>query len=76
MNNNKIEQLTNFLNGITLSEWNRVKQNVDILFSSKAAKVEFDDSELLKTNLKQEFRIDLDEITVANRITKSFNPRN
>ncbi|MCY7585479.1 hypothetical protein MH138_05080 [Bacillus safensis] len=57
MNNNKIEQLTNFLNGITLSEWNRVKQKVDILFSSKAAKVEFDDSELLQANLKQEFRI-------------------
>ncbi|MBU8576962.1 MULTISPECIES: hypothetical protein [Bacillus] len=58
MNNNKIEQLSNFLNGITLSEWNRVKQNVDILFSSKAAKVDFDDSELLQANLKQEFRID------------------
>lgn len=58
MNNNKIEQLTNFLDGITQSEWNRVKQNVDILFSSKVAKVEFDDSELLQTNLKQEFRID------------------
>ncbi|WP_186365159.1 hypothetical protein [Bacillus pumilus] len=58
MNSNKIEQLTNFLYGITLSEWNRVKQNVDILFSSKAAKVEFDDSELLQANLMQEFRID------------------
>lgn len=58
MNKNKIEQLTNFLDGITLSEWNRVKQNVDILFSSKAVKVEFDDSELLQANLKQEFRID------------------
>lgn len=58
MNKNKIEQLTNFLDGITQSEWNRVKQNVDILFSSKAAKVEFDDSELLQVNLKQEFRID------------------
>ncbi|MDX5485449.1 hypothetical protein NJE56_10815 [Bacillus pumilus] len=58
MNKNKIEQLTNFLDGITLSEWNRVKQNVDILFSSKAAKVDFDDSELLQANLKQEFRID------------------
>ncbi|MGM5473825.1 hypothetical protein [Bacillus pumilus] len=55
MNNNKIEQLTNFLDGITQSEWNRVKQNVDILFSSKAAKVEFDDSELLNKNLKREF---------------------
>lgn len=56
MDKKKIEQLTNFLDGITLSEWNRVKQNVDILFSSKAAKVEFDDSELLQANLKQEFR--------------------
>lgn len=73
MNENKIEQLTNFLDGITLSEWNRVKQNVDILFSSKAAKVEFDDSELLKTNLKQEFRIDIDAARVANRIAKPIS---
>ncbi|MGG2943019.1 hypothetical protein ABEO51_07840 [Bacillus safensis] len=72
MNKNKIEQLTNFLDGITLSEWNRVKQNVDILFSSKAVKLHFDDLEQLQANLKQEFRIDLDEITVANRITNKI----
>ena len=42
---------------MTQSEWNRVKQHVDMLYSSKAAKVELDDSELLEINLKREFRI-------------------
>ncbi|MBM6846034.1 hypothetical protein PVN37_15025 [Bacillus licheniformis] len=57
MNQKKLDQLTDLLNGMTRSEWNRVKQHVDMLYSSKAAKVEFDDSELLEINLKREFRI-------------------
>ncbi|MFJ5794430.1 hypothetical protein ACILR7_08325 [Bacillus atrophaeus] len=55
MNQNKIDQLNNLLNGMSQSEWNRVKQHVDMLFSSKVAKVRFDDSELLEINLKREF---------------------
>ncbi|WP_186440540.1 hypothetical protein [Bacillus licheniformis] len=57
MNQKKLDQLTDLLNGMTQSEWNRVKQHVDMLYSSKAAKVEFDNSELLEINLKREFRI-------------------
>ncbi|VEH77647.1 PbsX family transcriptional regulator [Bacillus licheniformis] len=57
MNQKKLDQLTDLLNGMTQSEWNRVKQHVDMLYSSKAAKVEFDESELLEINLKREFRI-------------------
>lgn len=74
MNKNKIEQLTNFLDGITLSEWNRVKQNVDILFSSKAVKLYFDDLEQLQANLKQE------SVLTPERIEEIFKmklkPRN
>ncbi|MFP5203209.1 MULTISPECIES: hypothetical protein [Bacillus] len=74
MNNNKIEQLTNFLDGITLSEWNRVKQNVDILFSSKAAKLHFDDLEQLQANLKQESMLTPKRIEEIFRM--KLKPRN
>ncbi|WP_280149743.1 hypothetical protein [Bacillus safensis] len=74
MNNNKIEQLTNFLNGITLSEWNRVKQNVDILFSSKAVKLHFDDLEQLQANLKQESVLTPERIEEIFRM--KLKPRN
>lgn len=57
MNQKKLDQLTDSLNGMTQSEWSRIKQHVDMLYSSKAAKVQFDDSELLEKNLKREFRM-------------------
>ncbi|MDI6562386.1 hypothetical protein M5E03_03065 [Bacillus safensis] len=74
MNNYKIEQLTNFLDGITLSEWNRVKQNVDILFSSKAVKLHFDDLEQLQANLKQESVLTPERIEEIFRM--KLKPRN
>lgn len=74
MNKNKIEQLTNFLNGITQSEWNRVKQNVDILFSSKAVKLHFDDLEQLQANLKQESVLTPERIEEIFR--RKLKPRN
>ncbi|MDL2029042.1 hypothetical protein OOZ25_06950 [Bacillus subtilis] len=57
MNQKKLNQLTELLNGMSQSEWNRIKQHVDLLFSSKAAKVQFDDLELLEINMKREFRM-------------------
>jgi hypothetical protein len=54
---NKISEIVTALAGLKCSEWSRVKQKVDMLYSSKAAKVTLDDSELLKTNLEVEFNL-------------------
>ncbi|WP_172963890.1 hypothetical protein [Paenibacillus sp. Cedars] len=53
---NKIAQITEALKGMKRSEWDRVKQQIDMQYNSKAAKVELDDLELLKENLHREFK--------------------
>ena len=45
------------IDGINSSQWSRIKQNVDLYFSSKAAKVVLDDSTKLKRNLEVEFNL-------------------
>ncbi|MGF2617773.1 hypothetical protein ACQUWN_19520 [Rossellomorea aquimaris] len=56
MNQEKLELLLKVVSGLKKSEWNRLVQKVDLLYSSKADKVEFDDLELLEKNIKREFR--------------------
>jgi len=55
MNQDKISRLVNILNGLNQSDWSRVKKIIDMSFSSKAAKVELDDSNELKRDLEIEF---------------------
>ena len=57
MNTNKIEKLLEVLEGINSSEWSRIKQHIDLQFSSRAAKVELDDSTELKRNLQIAFNL-------------------
>lgn len=57
MNLKKIDEVVNFVNGMSAAEWSRIKQVVDMQFSSKAAKVKIDDLELLKVNLEREFSL-------------------
>lgn len=54
--NEKIDKIVDALKGLKRCEWLRVKQHVDMVYNSKAAKVELDDLELLKKNLKREFK--------------------
>jgi hypothetical protein len=56
MTQEKIEMLLKVVSGLKRYEWNRLVQKVDLLYSSKADKVEFDDLELLEKNIKREFR--------------------
>lgn len=55
MNEQTITKITSALQGLKQHEWIRVKQQVDMIFSSKAAKVELDDLSELKRNLKVAF---------------------
>ena len=57
MENEKITILANQLTGLKQSDWNRIKQAVDMSFSSKAAKVELDDSKELKRRLRVAFNL-------------------
>ena len=38
----KIEEITNFISGLTKAQWNNVKSAIDYIYSEKAAKVKFD----------------------------------
>ncbi|HHY74078.1 MAG TPA: hypothetical protein GX497_12830 [Bacillus bacterium] len=57
MNQEKIAILTEQLVGLKQYEWSRIKHQVDMIFSSKAAKVELDDLSELKRNLELEFNL-------------------
>ncbi|WDF02927.1 hypothetical protein [Shouchella hunanensis] len=48
----KSEKVIDLISGMKAYEWAQIKQKVDMLYSSRAAKVEFDDSEALRRNLK------------------------
>lgn len=61
MENEKITILANQLTDLKQSDWSRIKQVVDMSFSSKAAKVELDDSEELKRLLKVAFNLQRSE---------------
>lgn len=58
MTNEQVEQITKLLQGTSASEWARIKQNIDMQFSSKQNKVTLDEKELelLNYNLKLEFK--------------------
>ncbi|MBP1905301.1 hypothetical protein J2Z32_001929 [Paenibacillus turicensis] len=51
----KINEFKNAVNGLSLGQWGRVKQQIDMLYSSQADKVELDDLDLLEKNMKREF---------------------
>lgn len=57
MNEEKISLLAEQLIGLKQFEWVRVKQVVDMYFSSKAAKVELDDFVELKRRIEIEFNL-------------------
>ncbi|GBG09466.1 hypothetical protein PAT3040_04112 [Paenibacillus agaridevorans] len=57
MDSERIKAIVSALNGLRAQEWARVKQQVDMLYSFQAAKVQFDDLEQLKTNLEYEFKL-------------------
>lgn len=57
MNEERISILVEQLAGLKQYEWSRIKQQVDMMFSSKAAKVELDDLSELKRNLEIEFNL-------------------
>ncbi|MNW47243.1 hypothetical protein D3C74_245690 [compost metagenome] len=50
-----VETIVGAVDGMTSCQWSRVKQHIDMAYSSKAANVVIDDSELLKKNLEREF---------------------
>lgn len=55
MTKEQIAILVEQFKGLKQYEWVRIKQQIDMIFSSKAAKVELDDLEELKRNLELEF---------------------
>ncbi|PID03643.1 hypothetical protein CSV67_03090 [Sporosarcina sp. P2] len=57
MEKQTIEELVNLLNGISSSEWGRIKQQVDMVFSSQAAKVRLGNTTQLKRSLEVEFNL-------------------
>ncbi|MCQ6275788.1 hypothetical protein JMM81_12565 [Bacillus sp. V3B] len=57
MTEEQIAILVEQLMGLKQYEWSRIKQQVDMIFSSKAAKVELDDLSELKRNLEVEFNL-------------------
>lgn len=52
----RCELLVAAVRGLKRSQWSRIIQNIEMMFSHQAAKVEIDDLDLLRENLKQEFR--------------------
>lgn len=57
MTEEKIRHFLQAIEGIKMHEWAQIKQKVDMHFSSKAAKVQLDDSSELKRNLEVEFNL-------------------
>lgn len=57
MDKQTIHEITTNLIGLKQYEWAKIKQVVDMTFSSKAAKVELDDSSELNRNLEVEFNL-------------------
>lgn len=57
MDEQKIHELVNLLDGTSQSDWTRIKQHIDMRFSYEAAKVKFGDTPLLKRNLEVEFNL-------------------
>lgn len=58
MDQEKLEMLLQVVSGLKSYEWHRIKQHVDAMYSSKAAKVVFDDSELelIRKNIQLDFK--------------------
>lgn len=57
MDKQKIESLVNLLDGMTSSQWSRIKQGVDMMFSYEAAKVKLGNTTQLQQNLEIEFNL-------------------
>lgn len=57
MKKGKIQELLRVIEGISYSDWTKIRQQVDMHFSSKAAKIELDDSPELKRNLEVAFNL-------------------
>lgn len=57
MDKQVIQEIVNLLDGVTNSEWARIKKHVDMMFSSAAAKVELGNTTQLKKNLEVEFNL-------------------
>lgn len=57
MNEQKISIISKELVGLKSYEWGKIKQQIDMLFAHKAAKVELDDLEQIENSLKIEFNL-------------------
>ncbi|PIC72491.1 hypothetical protein [Sporosarcina sp. P17b] len=57
MDKQTIEELVNLLDGISSSDWARIKGQVDWTFSSEAAKVKLGNTPQLKRSLEVEFNL-------------------
>jgi len=52
----RFEMVAKAIEGLKHYQWSRISQNIGMMFSHQAARVRIDDLELLKENLRQEFR--------------------
>ncbi|WP_127580953.1 hypothetical protein [Paenibacillus koleovorans] len=57
MTKDQIQILVAQLAGLNQHEWLRIKQQVDMIYSSKVAKIELDDLVVLQRNLEVEFKL-------------------
>lgn len=51
----KVESIKELISGLDRTEWNYIKNSVDMYFSEKAAKVKIDDLELMDRYLKRKY---------------------
>lgn len=56
-NNNRLNDLINGLSGLKHSDWCRVKEVVDRVYKSQAAKLELNDIESLQKLIRKEFTL-------------------
>ncbi|GIO42529.1 hypothetical protein [Paenibacillus apis] len=52
----RIKAIVEALKGLKHSDWLRVKQHIDMAYTSQAAKVKIDDLENVEKNLNREFK--------------------
>ncbi|MCM3131843.1 hypothetical protein M3629_03555 [Paenibacillus polysaccharolyticus] len=52
----RFDMVAKAIEGLKHYQWSRIVQNIDMMFSHQAARVEIDDLELLKENLRNEFK--------------------
>lgn len=57
MDQQTIQNFVDLLKGMNRSEWSRIKQQVDMMFSHEAAKVELGNASQLQQNLEVEFNL-------------------